>query len=78
MDKGKIHLRGLSRTTLCGIELDILSSSTFAKRWSSVTCKRCMRTQEYKAYLKGKFREKPVKKSQTQGYVDLILENKNG
>lgn len=78
MEKGKIHLRGLSRTTLCGIELDILSSSSFAKSFKSVTCKRYMMTWEYKQYLLGKFREKPVKKNQTKGYVDIILESKNG
>ena len=74
MEKGKIHLRGLSRITICGIELGFLGSSTFAKSWGSVTCKRCMRSQEYKAYLAGKYIEKPIKKNQTQGYIDIILE----
>ena len=72
MRKGKIHLRGLSMT-LCGADFGILSSSTFAKSFKSVTCKRCMMTETYKKYLAGKFREKPVKKTQTQGYMDIIL-----
>lgn len=74
MRKGKIHLRGLS-LTLCGITLNIFTSS-FAKSFESITCKRCMRTETYKDYLAGKFREKPVKKSQTRGYIDVILEKK--
>ncbi len=71
MEKGKIHLRALS-LTLCGADFGILSSSSFAKSFKSVTCKRCMRTETYKKYLAGKFREKPVKKSQFQGYMDII------
>jgi hypothetical protein len=76
MRKGKIHLRGYSLYgTLCGVKLNILSSSTFAKTFESVTCKRCMSSWQYRQYLAGKFEEKPVKKSQTQGYLDIISKN---
>ena len=68
--KEKKHLIGLYNT-LCGRNSD---DCIIAKKWKEVTCKTCMKTEEYKAYLAGKFREKPVKKSQTQGYIDAILE----
>ena len=32
-----------------------------------------MRSVEYKNYLAGMLKEKPVKKDQTQGYLNIIL-----
>ncbi len=76
----KKHLSGLSRT-LCGKSIfpkaPFPVTSLIAKKFKDVTCKNCMRSWEYKQYLAGKFKEKPIKKSQTQGYLDLIRSNKN-
>jgi hypothetical protein len=47
-----------------------------AKKFRDVTCKSCMQSWEYKQYLLGKFKEKPIKKTQTQGYLDIISEKK--
>lgn len=67
MRKAKIHI-GYS-TTLCGRDPLFLS---MAKKYREVTCKSCMQSDIYKQYLAGKYKEKPVKKSQTQGYMDII------
>jgi hypothetical protein len=67
MDKRKKHL-GYS-TTLCG--RDPLAVR-MAKKYIEVTCKSCMQSEIYQNYLLGKYKEKPVKKSQTQGYMDII------
>ena len=56
MKNNKVHIRCLS-STLCGIKDHVFIS--FAKKWKDVTCKRCMRTWEYKQYLKGRYKEKP-------------------
>lgn len=72
MNERKQHLIGL-HNTLCGKNSD---DCIIAKSFKDVTCKSCMKSWEYKQYLAGKFREKPVKKSQTQGYIDIISEKK--
>lgn len=68
MRKPKRHLSDGART-LCGRNGLWLS---LARKYSGVTCKSCMQSWTYKQYLLGKFKEKPVKKSQTQGYMDII------
>ena len=57
------HLRGFGNT-LCGItekfSCNTLYFPTYAKSYAEVTCERCMKTESYRAYLAGKFREKPT------------------
>jgi hypothetical protein len=52
----KNHLRD-PVNPLCGTRSSVFTS--FAKKWKDVTCKKCMKTWEYKSYLSGKFKEKP-------------------
>ena len=63
MKPKKKHLRGLF-STLCGISSYSLSGCLCetAKKFAAVTCKRCMNSPEYKNYLEGKYKEKPVAK----------------
>lgn len=72
----KKHLSLISHT-LCGKSIfpkaPFPVESLIAKNFKDVTCKSCMRSWKYKRYLLGKFKEKPIKKSQTQGYLDIIL-----
>lgn len=60
----KIHLNSFFGATLCGMKYrnpNRFSIFPFlAKKYSEVTCKRCMKTENYKKYLAGKFREKPA------------------
>ncbi len=53
------HLRGFGHA-LCGKRTKIYHSGiTFAKSYAEVTCKSCKRTETYRSYLAGKFKEKP-------------------
>lgn len=56
----KIHLRGLSKS-LCGRGGTdrIFSSPTFAGKYSEVSCRQCMNTENYTRYLEGRYKEKP-------------------
>lgn len=75
--KRKVHLGGYGHITLCGRNRwgGNLTAPTLpiAKKFKDVTCKCCMRSVEYKNYLAGMLKEKPVKKDQTQGYLDIIM-----
>ena len=59
----KKHLYGLCFLTLCG--KDRIGKGVFtptldmAETFKDVTCGNCKRTREYKAYIAGKFKEKP-------------------
>jgi len=63
MKDRKIHLQGLSNT-LCGVKTwpnthVFIPQAKIAETFKEVTCKKCMKTKEYKSYLAGKFKEKP-------------------
>ena len=62
MRKNKIHLRGITYT-LCGIDtiksIPTIFNISIAKLFKEVTCKRCIKTETYKQYLAGSFKEKP-------------------
>jgi len=76
-NKRKVHLYDICPNTLCGRNRwgkNLMTPTLLmAKSFKEVTCKCCMRSEEYKQYLAGKFKEKPDKKDQTQGYLDIIL-----
>ena len=60
MQEHKKHLNSCFGITLCGIEINIGTISLrFAQTYKEVTCKRCMKSWNYKMYMDGKFREKP-------------------
>ena len=56
--KNRIHLAGIG-DTLCGIDMFKDSFTSIAKLFKKVTCNRCMKTETYKQYLAGSFKEKP-------------------
>jgi hypothetical protein len=59
MKEGKIHLRGFGYT-LCGKRTSFLGGPKVIGIFKFVTCKNCMKTEEYKKYLNGKYSEKPT------------------
>jgi len=76
-NKRKVHLGGYGNITLCGRDRwgQNLMTPTLpiVKKFKDVTCKCCMRSNEYQQYLAGMLKEKPIEKNQTQGYLDIIL-----
>lgn len=59
MKESKIHLHesGINGSQ-CGLS-SRFGNYQFAKKYAEVDCKKCMKTWTYKAYLEGKFKEKP-------------------